>query len=146
MWALFQDYDHWTDYAPMVKRVDVLWPGDAAQNGRLRRVIYKMPFGREGSALELVHDVVEGDDGFSYIYTMISNDPGNDQTGRVALVPLGPNRTRFEFEERYNLTKAPWKWLEGPIYKFINRNNEQSMRRASQYLTDHPEYRADLSD
>ena len=146
MWALFQDYDHWSDYAPMVKRVDVLWPGDEQQNGRLRRVIYKMPLGREGSALELVHDVVEGDDGFSYIYTMISNDPGNDQTGRVALVPLGPNRTRFEFEERYNLTKAPWKWLEGPIYKFINRNNEQSMRRASQYLTDHPEYRADLSD
>jgi len=146
VWALFQDYDHWTDYAPMVKRVDVLWPGDEQQNGRLRRVIYRMPLGREGSALELVHDVVEGDDGFSYIYTMISNDPGNDQTGRVALVPLAPNRTRFEFEERYHLTKAPWKWFEGPIYRFINRNNEQSMRRASQYLTDHPEYRADLSD
>ena len=146
MWALFQDYDHGTDYAPMVKRVDVLWPGDEQQNGRLRRVIYRMPLGREGSALELVHDVVEGDDGFSYIYTMISNDPGNDQTGRVALVPLAPNRTRFEFEERYHLTKAPWKWFEGPIYRFINRNNEQSMRRASQYLTDHPEYRADLSD
>ena len=146
MWALFQDYDHWTDYAPMVKRVDVLWPGDERQNGRLRRVIYKMPFGREGSALELVHDVVEGDDGYSYVYTMISNDPGNDQTGRVALVPLAPNRTRFEFEERYNLTKAPWKWFEGPIYKFINKNNEDSMRRASQYLSDHPEYRADLTD
>ena len=24
IWALFQDYDRWTDYAPMVKRVDVL--------------------------------------------------------------------------------------------------------------------------
>ena len=59
IWALFQDYERWTDYAPMVKRVDVLWPGDAQQNGRLRRVIYKMPLGREGSALELVHDVVE---------------------------------------------------------------------------------------
>ena len=34
LWALFQDYDHWTDYAPMVKRVDVLWPGDAEHNGR----------------------------------------------------------------------------------------------------------------
>ena len=146
MWALFQDYDRWTDYAPMVKRVDVLWPGDEQQNGRLRRVIYKMPLGREGSALELVHDVVEGDEGFSYIYTMISREPGNDQTGRVALVPVGPNRTRFEFEERYSLTKAPWKWFEGPIYKFINRNNEQSMRRAAAWLTQHPEYRADLAD
>ena len=57
IWALFQDYDRWTDYAPMVKRVDVLYPGDDDHNGRLRRVIYKMPFGREGSALELVTDV-----------------------------------------------------------------------------------------
>ena len=48
IWALFQDYERWTDYAPMVKRVDVLWPGDEHHNGRLRRVIYQMPFGREG--------------------------------------------------------------------------------------------------
>src|SRR3954462_1462085 len=57
IWALFQDYDRWPDYAPMVKRVDVLWPGDADHNGRLRRVIYQMPLGRSGSALELVTDV-----------------------------------------------------------------------------------------
>jgi hypothetical protein len=57
---------------------------------------------------------------------------------------VGPDRTRFSFEERYNLTKAPWKWFEGPIYKFINKNNEASMRRASQWLSEHPEYRADL--
>ena len=143
IWALFQDYDRWTDYAPMVKRVEVLFPGDEHHNGRLRRVIYKMPLGREGSALELVTDV-EPDHG--YTYTMISKEPGNDQTGKIRLEPIGPNRTRFEFEERYNVTKAPWKWFEGPIYKFINKNNEDSMRRASQYLTDHPDYRADLAD
>ena len=44
------------------------------------------------------------------------------------------------------MTKAPFRWFEGPIYRFINRQNELSMRRASQYLTDHPEYRADLTD
>jgi hypothetical protein len=125
----------------MVKRVDVLWPGDDHHNGRLRRVIFKMPMGREGSALELVHDV---DEGRGYTYTMISSDPGNDQTGKVHLEPLGPNRTRFEFEERYHLTKAPYKWFEGRIYKFINKQNEASMRAASQFLTDHPEYRSDL--
>ena len=141
IWALFQDYERWTDYAPMVKRVDVLWPGDEHHNGRLRRVIYKMPFGREGAALELVTDV-EPERG--YTYTMISKDAGNDQTGKIRLEPIGPNRTRFHFEERYDLTKAPWKWFEGPIYKFINKNNEDSMRRASQWLTDHPEYRPDL--
>ncbi len=45
IWALFQDYDRWTDY---------------------------------GSALELVTDV-EPEHG--YTYTMISREPGNDQTG-----------------------------------------------------------------
>src|ERR1700753_2680085 len=143
IWALFQDYDRWTDYAPMVKRVDVLYPGDADHNGRLRRVIYKMPLGREGSALELVTDV-RAERG--YTYTMISKTPGDDQIGHVRLEPLGPNRTRFSFDERYNITKAPFKWFEGPIYKFINKNNEDSMRRASQWLTAHPEYRADLVD
>src|SRR5712671_6176182 len=43
IWALFQDYDRWADYAPMVHRVDVLWPGDDDHNGRLRRVFYKLP-------------------------------------------------------------------------------------------------------
>ena len=143
IWALFQDYDRWTEYAPMVLRVDVLWPGDEHHNGRLRRVVFKMPFGRRGSALELVSDV-EPERG--YTYTMISRDPGNDQTGKIALEPLGPNRTLFRFEERYHLTQAPFKWFEGAIYGFINRQNEASMRRASQYLTDHPEYRPDLVD
>jgi hypothetical protein len=141
IWALFQDYDRWTDYAPMVRRVEVLYPGDEHHNGRLRRVIYKMPFGREGSALELVTDV-EPERG--YTYTMISRTPGNDQIGHVRLVPLGPHRTRFEFDERYHLTGIPWKWFEGPIYRFINKNNEDSMRRASEYLSAHPEYRPDL--
>jgi hypothetical protein len=141
IWALFQDYDRWTDYAPMVKRVDVLWPGDADHNGRLRRVIYKMPFGREGSALELVHDVTPER---GYTYTMISRTPGDDQTGAVRLEPLAPNKTRFSFEERYHLTKAPYKWFEHRIYGFINKQNEDSMRRASEWLSAHPEYRPDL--
>jgi hypothetical protein len=106
-------------------------------------VIFKLPFGRRGAALELVSDV-EPERG--YTYTMISRDPGNDQTGKIRLEPLGPNRTLFSFEERYELTKAPFRWFEGPIYHFINRQNENSMRRASQYLTDHPEYRPELVD
>jgi hypothetical protein len=125
----------------MVLRVDVLFPGDEHHNGRLRRVIYKMPFGRRGSALELVTDVVSER---SYTYTMLSSTPGNDQIGHVRLEPVGPNRTMFHFDERYNIEHAPFKWFEGPIYTFINKNNEDSMRRASAWLTAHPEYRADL--
>ena len=143
IWALFQDYDRWTDYSPMVKRVDVLWPGDEHHNGRLRRVVYHMPFGREGNALELVQNVVP-DRGNTF--TMIGHTPDNDQTGAVHLEPLGPNRTRFDFEERYNLKKLPWRWLEGPIYKFINKKNESSTAAASRWLTEHPDYRADLID
>jgi len=143
VWALFQDYERWTDYAPMVRRVDVLFPGDEHHNGRLRRVIFKLPFGREGSALELVTDVVPER---GYTYTMLSNTAGNDQIGHVRLDPLGPNRTMFHFDERYNIAHAPLKWFEGPIYRFINKNNEDSMRRASTWLTTHPEYRADLFD
>jgi ribosome-associated toxin RatA of RatAB toxin-antitoxin module len=141
LWALMQDYPRWAEYAPMVVRVDVLHPGDAEGNGLLRRVIYRMPLGRRGSALELVTDVTPAR---GYTYTMISRTPGNDQTGRVRLEPLGPDRTRLHFEERYNIESAPWRWFEGPIYRFINKQNEDSMRRLSEWLTGHPEYRPEL--
>jgi hypothetical protein len=141
VWALMQDYGSWTNYAPMVIRVDVLHPGDTQGNGLLRRVIYKMPLGRQGSALELVTNVQAAQ---GYDYKMINSDPGNDQTGKVTLERVEPNRTRLHFEERYNITKAPYKWFEGPIYKFINKQNELSMRRLSDWLTEHPEYRPDL--
>ena len=141
LWALMQDYERWTEYAAMVIRVDVLHPGDAQGNGLLRRVIYKLPLGRRGAALELVTGVEAAR---GYTYTMISRSPGNDQTGRVRLESLGPNRTRLHFEERYNLESAPWKWFEGPIYRFINKQNERSMQRLSDWLGEHSEYRPDL--
>ena len=123
--------------------VEVVYQGDAAGNGLLRRVIYKMPLGRKGSALELVRRLTPEE---GYTYTMLSREPGQDQTGKVTLARVGPNRTRLDFEERYHLTKAPWRWFEGPIYRFINKQNEASMRALSQWLTDHPEYRPDLVD
>ena len=58
VWKLMQDYDSWTNYAPMVLGVEVLHPGDEGGNGLLRRVIYKLPLGRKGAAIELVTDVV----------------------------------------------------------------------------------------
>ena len=142
IWALMQDYPRWIEYAPMVLRVDVLHPGDARGDGLLRRVIYKLPFGRQGAALELVTQV-EPERG--YTYTMIGRTPGNDQTGRVRLEPIGADRTRLHFEERYQLVSAPWKWFEGPIYRFINRQNEASMRSLSRWLSEHREYRAELA-
>ena len=60
--------------------------------------------------------------------------------------PLGEKGTRLHFQERYHLDSLPWKWFEGPIYRFINRQNELSMRRLSEWLSLHPEYRPDLVD
>ena len=142
VWALMQDYDRWTEYAPMVLRVEILHPGDAGGNGLLRRVIYKLPFGREGSALELITEVQPA---AGYTYTMISRSSGNDQTGRVRLESADGKTTRLHFEERYHLTQIPWKWFEGAIYRFINRQNEGSMHALSRWLSEHPEYRADLA-
>jgi len=136
-----QDYDRWADYAPMVVGVEVVYPGDASGNGLLRRVLFKMPLGRRGTALELVRELIP-DTG--YTYTMLSNEPGQDQTGKVTLERLGPNSSRLHFEERYHLSKAPWRWFEGPIYKFINKQNEASMRAMSAWLTAHGDYRPDL--
>jgi hypothetical protein len=143
LWALMQDYERWAVYAPMVLRVEVLWPGDAQGNGLLRRVSYRLPFGRRGTALELVSEV---EPARGYRYQMLSREPGNDQTGHVRLEPLGPHRTRLHFDERYHLVSAPWRWFEGPIYRFINRQNESSMRRLSDWLTANPEYRPELAD
>jgi len=139
VWALMNDYQRWPEFAPMVIAVQVLYPGDALGNGLLRRVIYPLPFGRRGSALELVTDVEPGQ---AYTYTMIGRQAGNDQTGRLRLESLGPQQTRLHFEERYNLTSIPWKWFEAPIYRFINRKNEESMRKLSAWLSKHPDYRA----
>src|SRR5215472_10548670 len=82
LWALMQDYDRWTEYATMVINVEVVFPGDAQGNGLLRRVIYKMPMGRKGSALELVRELKPQQ---GYTYTMLSHQPGQDQTGAVRL-------------------------------------------------------------
>ena len=65
--------------------------------------------------------------------------PGNDQTGSVRLEPT-EGGSRLYFRERYRLVQRPWKWFEGPIYRFINRKNEESMRAMSAWLTAHPEY------
>jgi len=67
-------------------------------------------------------------------------------SGSMTLEPLGPNRTRLRFRERFHITKAWLAWLEGPIYRFINKKNEQSMRGAAAWLSAHPEFRPDLTD
>ena len=48
LWALFQRYDLWKEYAPAVLDVEVVYPGDADGNGLVRKVIYPLPFGRKG--------------------------------------------------------------------------------------------------
>lgn len=125
----------------MVLRVEVLHPGDERGNGLLRWVIYRLPFGRTGSAFELVTDV---EPRRGHAYTMTGREPGNEQTGRVRLEPT-PRGCRLHFGERHHLGRFPGRLFEGPICRFINRQNERSMRALSGWLDRHPGYRPDLA-
>ena len=44
------------------------------------------------------------------------------------------------------MTTPVLRWFEGPIYRFINKKNEESMRGAAAWLARHPEFRPDLID
>src|SRR5438094_895408 len=114
-------------------------PHDAEGNGLLRRVVYPMPLGRRGESFELVKNV-RANQGYDYVMLRTG------LSGSMTLEPLGPNRTRLRFRETFHMTK-PWlRWLEGPIYRFINKKNEESMRGAAAWLSAHLEFRPDLID
>jgi hypothetical protein len=137
LWALFQRYDLWKEYAPGVLEVEVVHAGDADGNGLLRRVVYPLPFGRRGESFELVRNV-RANEGYDYVMLRTG------LSGSMALEPLGPNRTRLRFRETFHMTTPVLRWFEGPIYRYINRRNEASMRAASDWLAAHPEFRSDL--
>jgi hypothetical protein len=137
LWALFQRTDLWKEFAPGVLDVEVVYPGDAAGNGLLRKVVYPLPFGRRGASFELVKNV-RPDEGYEYVMLRTG------LSGTLSLERLGPNRTRLRFRETFHMTMPVLRWLEGPLYRFINRRNEASMRGAAAWLDAHPEFRPDL--
>ena len=137
LWALFQRYDLWKEYAPAVLDVEVVYPGDAGGNGLLRKVIYPLPFGRRGESFELVKNVRPN---LGYDYIMLRGG----LSGSVSLEPAGRNRTRLRFRESFHLDKPVLRWLEGPIYRYINKKNEESMRGAAAWLSAHPEFHPEL--
>src|SRR5881396_1182299 len=96
LWALFQRYDLWKEYAPAVLDVDIVHPGDAGGNGLLRRVVYPLPFGRRGESFGLVRNVTPG---VGYDYIIIRSG----LEGSVTLEPIAPNRTRLRFRERFHM-------------------------------------------
>ncbi len=117
--------------------VEIVWPGDAAGNGLLRRVVYPLPFGRRGESFELVKQVREAE-GYDYVMLRTGLE------GSVTLESTAPNRTRLRFRERFHLRTPILRWFEGPIYRYINRRNEASMRGAAAWLAAHPEFRPEL--
>jgi len=139
LWALFQRYDLWKEYAPAVLDVEIVYPGDAHGNGLLRRVVYPLPFGRRGESFELVQNVRPG---VGYDYTMLRSG----LSGSVTLERLGPNRARLRFRERFHMHTPVLRWFEASIYRFINKKNEESMRGASAWLERHPEFHPELID
>lgn len=139
LWALFQRYDLWKEYAPAVLDVAVVYPGDQHGNGLLRKVTYPLPLGRRGESYELVTNVRENE---GYDYLML----GSGLSGSLELERLGPNRTRLAFRERFHVSNPFLRPFEARIYRFINKKNEQSMIGASEWLKAHPEFRSDLVD
>jgi hypothetical protein len=137
IWALFQRYDLWKEYAPSVLEVEIVYPGDADGNGLLRKVIYPLPFGRRGESFELVTNIKPGR---GYDYLMLRTG----LSGSMSLEPLAPNRARICFRESFHMTTPLLRRFEGPIYRFINKKNEESIRGAAAWLAAHPEFRADL--
>jgi hypothetical protein len=139
IWALFQRYDLWKEYAPSVLDVEIVYPGDANGNGLLRKVIYPLPFGRRGESFELVTNVTPAR---GYDYLMLRTG----LSGSMSLEPLAPNRARIRFNESFHMTTPLLRFFEGPIYRFINKKNEGSICGAASWLAAHPDFRADLID
>ena len=137
LWALFQRYDLWKEYAPAVIDVEIVYPGDAQGNGLLRKVIYPLPFGRRGESFELVTNV-RPERGYDYLMLRTGLQ------GSMSLEPIAPKRSRIRFRESFHMTTPILRWFEGPIYRFINKKNEESIRGAAAWLAAHPEFRADL--
>lgn len=139
IWALFQRYDLWKEYAPSVLDVEIVYPGDANGNGLLRKVIYPLPFGRRGEAFELVTNV-QPNRGYDYLMLRTG------LSGTMSLEPLAPNRTRIRFRESFHMTTPILRIFERPIYRFINKKNEESIRAAAAWLAEHPDFCPDLED
>ncbi len=139
LWALFQRYDLWKQYAPAVLDVEIVYPGDGDGNGLVRKVIYPLPFGRRGESFELVKHVRPNR---GYDYVMLRGG----LSGSIDLEPCGPNRTRLRFRESFHLTTPVLRWFEARIYRFINQKNEESMRGAAAWLEKHPEFHPELND
>ncbi|GIW41383.1 MAG: hypothetical protein KatS3mg076_1960 [Candidatus Binatia bacterium] len=139
IWALFQSYHLWKEFAPSVLDVEIVWPGDENGNGLLRKVVYPLPFGLRGESYELVKNVRPNR---GYDYVMLRTG----LSGSVELEPIGPNRTRLRFRESFHIRNPLLRVFEGPIYRFINKKNEESQKGAAAWLAAHPEFRPDLAD
>ena len=139
LWALFQRYDLWKEYAPSVLDVEIVYPGDAQGNGLLRKVIYPLPFGRRGESFELVTNVKPNR---GYDYQMLRTG----LQGSISLEATAANVTRVRFRESFHIDRPILRWLEGPIYRYINKQNEASIRGAEAWLATHPEFHPELVD
>jgi hypothetical protein len=105
----------------------------------VRKVIYPLPLGQRGESFELVKNV-QLNRGYDYVMLR------GGLMGSLTLDPIGRNRTRLRFRESFDLKTPVLRWFEGPIYRFINRKNEESMRGAATWLDRHPDFRPDLVD
>jgi len=137
LWALFERYDLWKEFAPSVLDVVIVHPGNDLGDGLLRKITYPLPLGHRGESYELVTNV-EANVGYDYLVLR------SGLSGSIRLTPIAPNRTRLDFHDRFHISRVWLRPLEGTIYRFINNKNEQSMQGASTWLDAHPDFHPEL--
>ena len=120
--------------------VEIVYPGDADGNGLVRKVIYPLPLGRRGESFELVKNI-RPEPRLRLRHAARRPDAGRCRWSRSVRTAPG-----CAFASRSTSARPILRWFEGPIYRFINRKNEESMRGAAAWLQRHPEFHPELND
>jgi hypothetical protein len=113
LWALFQRYDLWKEYAPGVLDVEVVHAGDAAGNGLLRHVVY--PPLRPAASPRLVRTREKG-----CCYMML-------RTGSAARCGSSLDQPDAAPSARRSTTTPILRWFEADL-RYINRGEIDARR------------------
>jgi len=142
VWALFVDPQQAAAVLPRVEAAEVLAPGDAHGNGRVRALTHRLPLGRRGTTVEVVGEVAHGR---GFTYRVLGGRPGADTRGRVALEPTGPTSCRLRTEADAPTVGRVRGWWDRLLGGAVDPYDPRSVAVALRWLDDHPAFRADLA-
>jgi len=125
--------------------IEILHPGDAGGEGLVRHCHFPVPrwlgSGGVGRSWEWVTQVRHLE---SWKYDAIGTPPLSKAEGFITLTPVGADRTRIDFTERYEAFN-PWVrrlGIERRVHDRISRDNDAFVRAVEGGLRFHRERRA----